>query len=595
MRLLSTLICLQLTLVLGCTSRASLGSSDAQAASPERRRDGGHKPPGRAPDAGAPAPSVDGGSPRTDAGWADAGRSLDAGSLTDAGQSLDAGSLTDAGSPSSSTPLDHLILIDQGRMSPAELVTVQSLQGVLAQTDPQLWIQGGISNVFLDDLVARHQVSTETATLPWALVKRFAPQLKGYVLYDAAGLRASIDSAISLAGPMRAIAVDAPLEANAIAAGLTRVADVRGKNGPALWASYGASFFAPGVMVEQQDALSGFLLDFAVSRRAFTFYDGGNSPFRTTVARGLGPHAIDYGWGGDCCELNWVQGLSAGEASGVAANFSRDLSALQWAREPDLQQRTHHRRPIEEGVHYVAFVMSDGDNIQWLSRDFMLPKWWGSPLRGQFNMTWEMAPILADVAPSMLRYYQLQASTREGARDFFVAGPSGHGYMLPSLYPGISGFVDRYGGYADRADLHIATLLDQASAGGMASCDPYLANPSVVAAIYKDYSDYNRQAGALRWYAGKPCLAYRYLLWDNGSVADSPAGVAQSLAGRPTHPLTDPGSYSLVNVHAWSSWRGSGAMAAVQQTIGALPPSVRVVTAEELFVLMRQQFGTPAP
>src|SRR5207247_1489007 len=99
--------------------------------------------------------------------------------------------------------------------------------------------------------------------------------------------------------------------------------------------------------------------------------------------------------------------------------------------------------------------------------------------------------------------------------------------------------------------------------------------------------------GAIRWSGGKPCVAYRYLLWDNGKAEDSPSGVAASLASRPRSPLTDPNSYSLVQAHAWSSWGGSGAMSAVAQTIAALPSSVRVVTAEDLFLLLRQQFGTP--
>jgi hypothetical protein len=85
------------------------------------------------------------------------------------------------------------------------------------------------------------------------------------------------------------------------------------------------------------------------------------------------------------------------------------------------------------------------------------------------------------------------------------------------------------------------------------------------------------------------------LLWDNGAAEDSPAGVAAALAARPRAPLTDAQSYSLVNVHAWSTWGGRGAMAAVADTAAMLPPQVRVVTAERLVRLMRKHFGTPMP
>ena len=48
----------------------------------------------------------------------------------------------------------------------------------------------------------------------------------------------------------------------------------------------------------------------------------------------------------------------------------------------------------------VRKVMSDGDNLQVMAGSFVTNRgFWASPLRGRFNMTWEMPPILAEIAP----------------------------------------------------------------------------------------------------------------------------------------------------------------------------------------------------
>jgi hypothetical protein len=475
-----------------------------------------------------------------------------------------------------------------GVQNDAELLMLQSLQGVLAQTRPRLWIDNGsISARYVQDLRERHGLRTEPLADAWAALARFAPEVHSYLLYEIG--QPSEQAASSLAGLLQGVAVDVTLEARAKAAGLALLMDVRGKDARWVLAQYG-SRLAHGLVIEMSGAKPRYLRDLAAARRALLYFDGPTSSFRTEVARALGPDTLCFGWGED--ELSWVRGLSAAGAAGVAADYSSNLSTLSFATEPDLTQRAHDP-PLDDpdGVHYVAFVMSDGDNIQWLARSFVDDtRWWGSPLRGRFSMTWEMAPVLAEMAPSFLRALELAASHGE-TRDFFVAGPSGLGYMFPSRHSDLPGFLARAAPSLERTDLHIVSVLNEG--GGMEVCDAFLDRPEIDAVIYKDYADYNQQRGALRWRAGKPCLAHRYLLWDNGSAEDSPQGVAAALAARPRAPLTDAQSYSLVNVHAWSTWGGKGAMGAVADAVALLPPQVRVVTADQVVRRLRRHFGAP--
>ena len=59
------------------------------------------------------------------------------------------------------------------------------------------------------------------------------------------------------------------------------------------------------------------------------------------------------------------------------------------------------------------------------------PGYFNNPARGRFNMGWALCPALADLAPSVLRWY-FDNSSNAPARDFFVAGPSGTAYLYPA-------------------------------------------------------------------------------------------------------------------------------------------------------------------
>ena len=109
---------------------------------------------------------------------------------------------------------------------------------------------------------------------------------------------------------------------------------------------------------------------------------------------------------------------------------------------------------------------------------------------------------------------------------------------------------------------------------------------------YEDYSSHNAKDGRVFLYEGKPGVCYRNLLWDPVR-ANSPEGVTEAVAQLPADPQHDPDSYALINVHAWSFKDLGGPMEAVKQAVDLLPRKTRVVTAEESFILLRENFGPP--
>ena len=533
-----------------------------------------------------------------------------------------------------SVPL-HLWVVDAQGLTNAELVLLQSLQGLLARGTASIWIRNelyGGSDIFLDDLKTRHNVATDTTDLS-SLLASYATQVQTHILcdripttdYDALAdktlvspVPASVNVATSLANLLGAVVSDPSTESLLQSLGYTKRLDVSGKDEAWVVENYPLdSTFAPGGIVEQSQYEPRYLRDFAIANNYFVFSAAGSSAVRSHAASLLGPAAAFFGWytpdpnDGGWGENSWISTLSALGSGAVATDKAQNLSTLQQVTEGDLTQLTHYLPAPESGVHYVALVMSDGDNIQFFynqAADPAEPYWWAAPERGSFNMNWEMSPTLTQVAPSLLRYYQLhatgaQAAVDNGVRDFFIAGPSGHAYAYPSRLPveQAPAFVDKMAGAVDAGDLHIVTILDSAGdskAGSMATCADYLGRPEVDAVVYKDYNPYNGLNGAVKYFHNKPCVAYRYLLWDDGGNVNNPTAVAAALNSAPRTDLAAPNDtspFSLVQVHAWSTWnsptstwQGQGAMSAAAALVALLDPSkVRVVTLEAITSMLR--------
>lgn len=487
---------------------------------------------------------------------------------------------------STAPPPSDLWVINVDKMTPAEQTLAVTLQGLVNKQSARIWVASEGMNAIL--LEALHQEGTQlhNVSSAWNLLEQFRSEVKGAILY-ALGTD-SLNVATSLCGPKQAVAVDESIADQAKANGLDVLFDVRKYDERTAYMEF-KDLFGRGMVVEQTEEKNAHLRDFAVQRNAFTYYR--MDPVTTVkVIQEMGPSAFVYGWGGD--EHQWVQNLSKAGGLGIAADWSLNLSALSQMPSPISARPHHYPDPAQDGQRIVAFVMTDGDNIQWMGGGFATDKgFWANQHRGEFNMTWEMAPVFADVAPRVLDYFYRTAK-RGDFIDDFVTGPSGAGYSYPNDLPDRAAFAAKTAEYLRKTDMSVVTMLN--SGGSMAQANEMLDRPEVLGVLYKDYSPYNLENGAITWHNGKPCISYRFLLWEP-QQSGSPEALAQAIGQMPAKPLTDPQSYALINVHAWSWQDIGGPMEAVKRTIDLLPSGTRVVTAEELVILLRNNFGTPVP
>jgi len=191
--------------------------------------------------------------------------------------------------------------------------------------------------------------------------------------------------------------------------------------------------------------------------------------------------------------------------------------------------------------------------------------------------------------PVAFNYYYQHASN-----DCFVA--TGAGIVFPSQYPDKAGLVDSISQSMKLADQRVISIIDP-------TYDPsslylILDHPQVMGMMFKTYDNYYKgRDGALDWHNGKPVVSVKFSLWDGGDTALSIANALNASPHRDA--MNDPASYSIVNVHPWSTLgpTGSGSgdpMSNLNQLVQWLDPTkVEVVTLEELMVHLRNNFGTP--
>ena len=446
---------------------------------------------------------------------------------------------------------------------------------------------------WLDQLVAAHpEVGSQSESDPSFFIARYRSMLVGYVLYDRAVNAHSINMATSIAGVTDAIAVDPATLSYATAAGLSLIADTRTMTYSQVYAQYGSQFNRT-MLFHHGTTFDETLRDYAVMNKGFVFY---------TDPTALNPYAASqdhqgriYGWG--TSEYDLFAQASQNNQQVVAGDYTWSGSTTAKWIVPLASQPNHAIANVvtEPSKHYVAFVMSDGDNVSSLTGAFATdPKWFGSAYRGNFDMTWDLTSTLAEVNPVAFNYYYQHASNGTHKDNFVSAG--GSGTIFPSQYPDNAGLVASISQSMELADQKVVSILDGSYDTG--TLYPILDDPQVMGMMFKTYDGaYKGRDGALDWHNGKPILSVKYSLWDGVQSARDIADALNASTHRDA--AHDSESYSIVNVHPWSTLgpTGTGAgdpMSNLNQLVNWLDPTgVKVVTLEELMVHLRKNFGTP--
>ena len=199
-----------------------------------------------------------------------------------------------------------------------------------------------------------------------------------------------------------------------------------------------------------------------------------------------------------------------------------------------------------------------------------------------------MSPSLLDVNPVALKYFYDEAASDPNKTYFATAG--GWGLNYPSQTPDIAGFMNATVSAMQAVDQNVISVLDDTP--NLSKLQQMVARPEVMGLMLKTGSAYAGQHGTIYWHEGKPIVSVKYTLWDG---FDTPNSIISSVNNAPTNPISNQSSYSIVNVHPWSTGTAGGGtgnpMSNVKYIVDNLDADVEVVTLEELMIHLHNNYG----
>lgn len=447
--------------------------------------------------------------------------------------------------PASSQP-DTLYVFNDELFSHEELLLLQSIQGLCAKTKPKIYRdKGSGSAIWIQDLADNYGVflSNEMDGDIELVLSLIPENVEAYILCNLNDNSSNV--ANSLCGPLNAIAVTPDLQQLVEDYGYTELMDVRERDEQWVLDNY-SNLLSNMIVTYQREDKSLFLGDYSILSNALHFYDDIHSSTTENAFSRMAPNSILNGWGDD--EYQTIAKASQYSIGVHPADWGFNLSTLTNFNAETNQHVSSIQAETEENTHTVCFLMSDGDNVQWMLNLFAEDnRWFGSENRGLMDIGWTVPPALCEIAPTVLsKIYDMAESTSAG-KDYFIAGPSGHTYHFPELFPELEASCDLMDSYMEKSDLSIVNILGNSYHDSV--FQPYLKQKSVSGLFYYDYSDYSKMKGKMDCYALKPVISARYNLWGGFETCES---LAQKLNNGVKDPYSVDG-YTLVAVHAWSN------------------------------------------
>jgi len=466
--------------------------------------------------------------------------------------------------------------------------------------------------------------------------------IRGYVLYrldtferpvhEKGRMDVAANVATSLCGILKAIPITESLQAKAESLGLRMLEDVRDKSEEWCLERYQDRFSR--LVIGMNDPKNPQTREMAIAAKAFVCSQADRT-LEKALERVL-PDIPVLGWGvGD--EMELTMSTTRYAAFQTATNWCVNLHILSEPLKGPFLPESHLRRrrdqikmlrdlKWEDDVHYVSYLLTDGDNVQWLMGNFLNgpegPSYWGNPERGKapFGWTFPLAD-LRQLCPYTLDMLFSTATPNDGL--VLMSG----GYYYPDAFGQTRGGKEalalharRISAYMRRAGISLISGNFQRwnSPQAIQACETYARNiPDLLGIMGFQYYPYSGGNGTVHWVKNKrgedvPAVAARFAIWNHVSREreGTPLKIARLVGEMPhTGPVASEDRFSWVIVHCWSWFQRAAPgsppeMEEVEQkpssdpniqrgyspamwSIQALPPHVLAVTPEELFLQLR--------
>lgn len=497
---------------------------------------------------------------------------------------------------------DTIYVLDSGMFANNhERITATLFQGIVAKKMPSVYItscslDSKYLNAFQD---MGHKISrTDENGDKWTLGKlieklRSYITDSGYILYNSEN-RGSLNIATNYATLEGWLPVSEETEALAINAGLSLKKDISRDNCNTayqwMFFEQNKNRFSDKAVIHQSEEVTG-LRDIAIQQGFFTFFCHedmtAETLFRKRVLSFFGDNTHILGWA--IYEVAFVDSISKEGNMVSPADHAHNNSILSSVRSEDIHQTAVKNTYTDPTKHYVALVMSDGDNIQWIQNGFS-EYFRKISLTENFPMTWSFPPLLADLSPLTAQLVYSAA----GENNYFISGVSGAGYIHPTQYPekALAGFTDITAAAMLQSDMKYVQILDKTPENAAeefrltSALRYYTRYDNIEGGILSlDPARYAGGHGKVYFVDGKPFLTYRMSLWHpSGNMQEVTKDWLRQQADIINSYPADINSingYSVINIHPWTISTES-----LSYFVSCLDEDITLVTADEIMEMI---------
>ncbi len=467
---------------------------------------------------------------------------------------------------------DTVYYIDVDALDTATVDMLMSLQGIVAKTESQIYLKKSDDKIAFEELQNYYGIKMVKVTDPWDLVDKFKSHLTNngfvkYIVYDSSAnyfltpyAPTSVNVAAVISGQENYLMVDESLIETAKAHGLVERANALDYDEYAIFQEYRDE-------VNQKVFAS-------LSNTNHALYDV-TIALGCMVSRGsdvewmlskLEPDGIFIGW-----HDNESKGVQAASTQGYATlplDNGRNFSLYAGLEHKKQQQKSNikYEQKGNSDVHYVTFIMSDGDNLCYDYNMVATDNYYGTQSHGEIPFGWSLSPATYEWAPNIVKNLYDNMSYH----DNFVASVSGLGYMFPNIYPQeyLDAFAKRTAEYMKMNDMNYITLAS--SNADAFELDSYVPSFSqydqILGGHFNDMSSesecyvHTKYGGGVVWYNDKPFVYDRESLAINWEITaergitrtEAISQMAYRINNVYKRDINSIEGYTIINVHPWS-------------------------------------------
>lgn len=497
--------------------------------------------------------------------------------------------------PSINAPKSVIYVINKADISDSEYSIVSSLQGLAAQSEAKIYIEDGENMVFLEKYLQENSnIEIKKVSSLQDLINENANLVKnrGCVVFEE-GNNYTVNMAFTISGMESWLAVPLSHKADMEKIGFEVKLDLTLKNNGQYTVTQEDIFekykdrLNKNLIIHQSPELI-TLRDYAVAVGAFCFYtdekDKSQVKFREKVFNWANENAIAFGWSSD--ELGYVKQASKSAITVIPSDHCSNLSLLSSLEltQPIKQKNQPENITPQSDKHYIALVMSDGDNVQWYETTIPFREHYYDRVNStdNYKLSWTAPPMMYKLAPTALQYIYDMATDN----DRFVCGVSGMGYINPTKYneSALDSFVNESIIAMEKADLQTITILDNSKSTAKLSkaLEFYSEKNSINGGLMQIEEKYEALGGKILFSNNKTFISAKHSFWftsENPDEKISKEWIEKFAAQINSLPcdINSENGYSYINIHPWST-----SIEDLNYLVSLLDEHIEIVYADEL-------------